>query len=690
MRHWSNTNASKILNKYQIFAIAFIFCLGAFSCGERSEDKQSQPAVEKLFEQGENPSASPIYREASIDSAYSIFSKEGNDSITRFFYRRATVAYYDLDLYDKSLHASHKVYDMGYDAKDTLTMAKASYFSGISHSEKNHNDSAFFYYNQAEKLYIDIKDRSLLGEIGLSKAYIYYDIGEFVQCESEAIKALRLLEEKQSTIDIYKCNNLIASALLGQSNYPEAIKYYRKALDQLENLRREGYPEDVISNFRASSYNNLGHVYVKEQDYPDAIEIYREALSKDDIKAVAPSLYAKLLNNLAYAKFRSGNYAGLPEMFYSSLRVRDSIKDQQGIVASHINLGEYYAGKDNMALAISHLKKAYNDARKIGSNDDILNSSKILSEIDKKDGAFYAEQYIDLNERMQNAAKANREKFARIEYETDKLQDEKEALAKKNSYIIGISLIVLLFVAAIFMIYYLNSRNKELLLIQEQQKANEEIYQLMFEQQSNIESARSEEKNRIAMELHDGILNNIYAVRLNLEFINKKSDEESIVKRKEYIKELQTVESEIRAVSHDLSRNDIFSQGQDFGAMLHYMITTQKNNFNTGFDAEIDPSINWETINNTCKINIYRIVQESLQNINKYSQALNAGVEILKKDDNLSIIVTDDGIGFDPEKAKGGIGLRNLRKRADDLKGTLNITSQSGKGASVEIVFPLA
>jgi len=690
LRHRSNTCASKILYRHLSYTIAILFCLAIFSCGHPAKDEESQNAIEKLFERGENSALSHKQREASIDSAFNIFSKFENDSVTRFFYRRATVAYYDLDLYNKSLSTSHKVFDMGVDSKDSLTMAKASYFLGISHSEKNHNDSAFFYYAQAEKLYIEINDKDLLGEIGLSKAYIYYDIGEYVQCESQAIKALRLLEEKGSTIDLHKCNNLIGSALLGQNNFPEAIKYYRNALRQLDDLAKEGYPEETISNLRASCYNNLGHVYVKERDYAAAIKIYREALASDQIKSTLPALYAKLQSNLAYAQFRSGNYSGLPQMFYNSLKIREGIKDKQGIVASHINLGEYYASKNNMALAVSHLKRAYNDAKQIGSNDEILTSSKLLSEIDKKDGAFYAEQYISVNEKMQNAIKANREKFARFEYETDKLLDEKEALARKNTYIIGASIIILLFVAAIFIIYYLNSRNKELLMIQEQQKANEEIYQLMFEQRSNIESARTEEKTRIAMELHDGILNNIYAVRLNLEFINKKADEASVMKRKEYIKELQNVESEIRAVSHDLSRNDIFIQGQDFGTILRFMITSQKNNFYTVFDAEIDPTIDWEAINNTYKVNIYRIIQESLQNINKYSQAQHAGVEIIQKENDLTIVVTDNGIGFDPEKAKGGIGLKNLRKRADALKGILNINSQIGKGSVIEVVFPLA
>ncbi|AWH86820.1 hypothetical protein HYN59_17645 [Flavobacterium album] len=678
------------MNKYLLYILIPALCLTFFSCEKSSGGKsKSQNTIEKLFDEGENTNTDQKVRESRIDSAYTLFSNNDNDSITRFFYRRATVAYYDLNKYDKSLRTSHKVYDMGTEAKDSVTMAKASYFSGLSHSEKGNNDSAFYYYGQAERLFLDINDSSLLGEIGLYKAYIYYNIGEYVQCESQAIKALRLLEAKNSTIDIYKCNNLIGSALLGEGNFTEAIKYYRAALGLLENLRKEGYPDNIISNYKAYCYNNMGRVYIKQKDYDDAIRIYEEAFPEIDQRIIEPALYAMMINNLAYVRFKSGNNAGLPDMFYRSLHIRDSIGDRSGVVASNLSLGEYFASRRDTARAIMYLKFAYDGARKIKSTDDILTTTKMLSDIDRKDGPFYADQYIQVSEALQETAKANRGKFARIEYETDKLQNEKEALDRKNNYIMGASVIVLLFVAAIFIIYYLNSRNKELLLIQEQQKASEEIYQLMFEQQSNIESARTEEKTRIAMELHDGILNNIYAVRLNLEFINKKADEESVIKRKEYIKELQNVESEIRAVSHDLSRNDIFNQGQDFGTILKFMITSQKNNFNTGFDAEIDPTIDWDAMNNTFKINIYRIVQEALQNINKYSQAENAGVEIMQQGNNLNILVTDDGIGFEPEKAKGGIGLRNLRKRADSLKGILNITSQPGKGASIEVIFPL-
>ncbi|AXG73046.1 hypothetical protein DVK85_01865 [Flavobacterium arcticum] len=629
-------------------------------------------------------------RQKYVDSAYSkLQSSNLNDSVARYLYTRTIAAYYNLDLYDKSLSVSKDVLRMATEANDTLGMANTMYRIGYTYYTKANNDTAFYYYDQAEKLYLNLNEPGTLGEIILYKAYIYYSIGEYLLCEVEAVKALELLKKDNKTVHIYNCHNLIAAALEEQSDTEEALRYYNDALKYLDNFKNEGYSDASIELYKASCYNNMGGVYVEEKNYKKAISIYNDALKINDLKNRTTSLYAKLLNNLAYAKFKAGDDFMLPELFYESLHIRDSINNQSGIVASNIHLGEYFASKQDTVQALKYLNAAYSTAKDIKSHFDILNSLKLLAELDKDQSLYYSNRYITVNDSLQTKARANREKYARIEYETNKLQDEKEALVKKNSFIIGVSAIVLLFVAAIFIIYYLNSKNKELLLVQEQQKANEEVYHLMNEQQTKIDIARKDEKNRIAMELHDGILNNIYAVRLNLEFINKKSDDESILKRKEFIKELQTVETEIRAVSHDLNKNAMLQQEKSFESILEYMISSQKNSFNTIFEPEIARNIDWDSLSNILKVNIYRVIQEALQNINKYSKADYAKVTVNKDRDNIVIIVTDNGVGFDTQSTKGGIGLKNLNKRALALNGNIEITSQPGDGSIIKVTFPI-
>ncbi len=677
--------------KRQLLYTFTAILLFSVSC-KRSTPKGDEPAsrIDSLVSLSKDVTIDAAERAAFTDTLYYGVKDNTNDSLTRYYLREAAVGYYYLNMYDKSIRVSKKVYDLAKKAKDTVTMGKALHFSAVSYYESSNNDSAFHFYSAAEKLYAKYKspDPREVGEVIMYKAYIYYDAGEYVLCEAEAFKALKLLRIANKPTDLFNCYNLIASALDGQDNNQESIRYYRMAFDILDRYKEENFTEDQISLYKASCYNNMGMVYVKMQQYKKAIDIYRQALNLPDLKT-GPKFYAKLLNNLASAKYKSGDDSGVQALFYKSLAIRDSLKNDQGIVASNVSLGEYFLYKKDTAKAIKYLSLAYRKAKTINSNADVLSSLKMLSAIDKVNNDYYIKRYVTVNDSLQKIAENTRNKFARIEYDTERITDEKEALAKKNSFIIGVSLIVVLFIAAIFIIYYLNSKNKELLLVQEQQKANEEIYELMFEQQGKVESARTEEKSRIAMELHDGILNNIYAVRLNLEFINKKADEDSVLKRKEYIKELQVIESEIRGVSHDLNRNALFNQEQSFENMLSFMITSQKNNFDTEFESEIDHTIDLENMSNVRKVNVYRIIQEALQNINKYSDAKNARVSIKLRDGNVVISVADDGVGFVPEKAKGGIGLKNLKKRADALNGTLQINSQPGHGSVVEVSFPL-
>lgn len=662
--------------------------LSFISCEKKAKLQSSSGRITQLLEKAQQNSDNVKLSQKFVDSAYTELESQKNDSLTRFLYRKTTAAYYNLGLYGKSKKSSRKIYSLSVDANDSASIARAMYYAADSYYGMAKNDSAYHFYNQAEKLYGQLNDLGTLGEIILYKAYIFYDAGEYVLCEAEAIKALRLLEKEDKTIHIYNCNNLIATALDGQNNNDEALKYFDMALRQLEKLRNEGYPEETIIYYAASCYNNMGLVYVKKNQYTDAIRLFNDALAYKDINSQYPALYAKALNNLAYAKFKAGDNSGLPQLFLKSLTLREELKNKSGIVASKIYLGEYYAAQKDTAKAINYLKQTYKEATEIKSSFDILNSLRLLSLIDKEKSSYYSGRYVKVNDSLIDNSKKNRDKFARIEYETDKLEIEKQKLAETNTQIIVVSTVALLLIAAMFMIYYLNARNKKLLLIQEQQRANEEIYQLMFDQQHKVDEARSEEKNRIAMELHDGILNNIYAVRLNLEFINKKADDESVNKRREFIRELQNVESEIRGVSHDLSRNSIFQTERSFKTLLEFMVSSQKNSDNTFFETDIAPTIEWDEYGNVVKANIYRIIQEAIQNINKYSKAKHAKVTIAENNSSIIVTATDDGVGFNPDKAKSGIGLKNLRKRAAVLGGILDIKSAKGEGTSITVVFP--
>lgn len=203
-----------------------------------------------------------------------------------------------------------------------------------------------------------------------------------------------------------------------------------------------------------------------------------------------------------------------------------------------------------------------------------------------------------------------------------------------------------------------------------------------------IEENRVKEKKRIAQELHDGILGRMFGVRLNLDSLNKLNDEEAVNGRCSYLNELKNIEQDIREISHDLSKEKS-SLINNFVAIIHNLLDEQQASFEAEVKFSFDDSIGWDFVDNTTKINLYRILQESLQNINKYATAKTIKIEFKNESGNIILKIIDDGIGFEVNKRKKGIGLQNIISRVKECDGVFEINSKKEIGTSVIITVPI-
>jgi len=233
------------------------------------------------------------------------------------------------------------------------------------------------------------------------------------------------------------------------------------------------------------------------------------------------------------------------------------------------------------------------------------------------------------------------------------------------------------------------AKSRELLLRQAQQRANEDIYRLIISQQNKLEEGRVLEKNRIAKELHDGVLGRLFGLRLNLDGLNHRNDEDAIHERIRCLEELKNIEQDLREISHELSREK-YVLVNNFVAIVNNLLDEQAKINPAKLNAVIGENIDWDQLNNTTKINLYRILQESLQNINKYANAKTIKVEFRKdKKGNLVLNITDDGDGFEVDKKSKGIGLKNIVTRTHESNGIIEIKSAPGKGTRISITVPL-
>ena len=227
-------------------------------------------------------------------------------------------------------------------------------------------------------------------------------------------------------------------------------------------------------------------------------------------------------------------------------------------------------------------------------------------------------------------------------------------------------------------------KQRELLLVQEQQKANEQVYSLLINQQTQMDEIKAQEQKRISQELHDGVLGKLFGARMNLDFINSQQSEEIKKEKQKYIHEIIEVERQIRQISHELN-DDKRAIISNFQLLLDKFVEEQETLLGFKIEYLIANKIPWDVISAEEKINLYRIIQESFQNIIKYAKAKSVTFSLNCENNKLKISILDDGIGFDLKRASKGIGIKNMKDRAMLIKADFNIESEPFKGTRTQI-----
>jgi PAS domain S-box-containing protein len=222
-----------------------------------------------------------------------------------------------------------------------------------------------------------------------------------------------------------------------------------------------------------------------------------------------------------------------------------------------------------------------------------------------------------------------------------------------------------------------------------QKKAEQEINKLKLLQQNQLLNAifqtQEAERIRIGEALHNGVGQLLYAIKLKLEALNRKEDEEAVSAINNI---LQEAISETRNISFDLVPTVL----KDFGLETALRDLIARNDPGR-IDLKFTLSGNKKRFSEDLEVGIYRVVQELLNNLIRHSNAEKATLALKFRPGYLSLQLKDNGIGFDVDKvlSKGkGFGLRNIRSRIQLFNGELKITSDKNKGTTISIMLPLS
>ena len=623
-------------------------------------------------------------RKMFLLKAYNSVNKHPNSS--EYPKKLSEIAYQYLILKDTVLYGkiNGEARYLALRLKDTFALADTHWNDANLFKGLEIYDSAYYHYNTAYKYFESIEEDNYAAKMLFGMAFIKGRYKDYTGSESLIIKAISKYKNLKKYKSLYASYNHLALIQRDIEEYDMSLYYHDIAMQYLNKIKSRDN-----KRYLQASLNNIGLVYMDKGEYRIALDNFNKVLDDDSLRIRNIGQYARVLDNRAYCKFLNNDTLGIKGDFYESLKLREDLNNKNGIIICKLHLSEYYSFKGDTVQAIKYADDAKVMAKDVKNSRDYLASLAILSKLDYKDASEHLRNYISFNDSILDTERKALNKFARIAYETDEYIEENKHLSEQKKWLLVIAFGVLLTLSLIYYIIIQRARNKNLLLEAEQQKANEEVYQLTIKQQLELEEEKRKERNRISQDLHDAILGNLFGIRMRLDFLKLKMNETIVKEYNQLLDKLQNAENDIRTVSHELN-SDETSSSSNFKALLNQLLEDKSRLGNFDYELVMDESIDWRHIDEVVKVNLYRILQETLQNIIKHAGGEHISVHLnLKDEDWLEMKVKDNGRGFNPLKAKYGIGIKNMKSRIKKLGGSITINSSINHGTDLKIKIPI-
>ncbi len=502
---------------------------------------------------------------------------------------------------------------------------------------------------------------------GLSKLSIAYNLqGDFEKNTASSLQAIQIFEDLDSLSQLASIYGLYGYQLR-KRDLGKARQYMRRGIrlaEQIEALRS-----------LAGMYDNYGVICEQQENFDSAMVYYRKSLDiKYELKDSVGIPFS--LNNIAGIYALQGNYDKAFEYLESSDEYRKQEEGDFGRTFNLVLYGEIYALMDQPDSSLRYLEDCLRNAMENNYKDLIQYCYLKISELyetkhDFKKALKNHKKYVAYKDSILNIS--TNEKIARLEiaYETEKkdrqIAEKEMALRQKSSQLIlAVSFIAVLiaFSVGLFRLHTLkrNNMRKELEL-----------------KSSELKNKMSDEKLRIARELHDNIgshLTFMISSLDNLTYQASNRDNDTLYR-------LSTFG---RNTLREL-RNSIWAMKQTDGSLDKLVLRLnefkrQLPDNNHGPAIEIFNRIRQPVkLNSLQMLNLYRVAQEAIQNAVKHARASLVQIIFEKSAFGFLMRISDDGKGFDIDTVDKGEGLKNIIYRCKKARGEGRIVN--GKNGTV-------
>ncbi|MBC7557099.1 MAG: tetratricopeptide repeat protein [Chryseobacterium sp.] len=465
-------------------------------------------------------------------------------------------------------------------------------------------------------------------------------------------------------------------------NMPKALFYMQKA----KLIAEENHLQKPL----LSIYDNYGVLKEMQKQYDSAFNFYGKSLAiKESIKDSIGIPYS--LNNMAGIYVFKKQFTNAKLLADKALRIRELKKDENGITESYICLGDLYLAQNDFKTSISYFEKSLEKAKKYNFAALIGYSYQKLSEnyegLKNSDEALkYYKLYSEYKDGLLN--KETNSKIAELEvkFETNKkekqlLQEQIETKKTRNKLIAVSSLAFFLGLIG-FLIY----RQQKLKNTQQAQEFQLKTAISQIETQNQLH----EQRLSISRDLHDNIgaqLTFVISSIDNLKFGNKITDSKINNQLNKISDFTKSTIIELRDTIWAMNSPE-FSVDDFYARLVNFIEKAKSSKDDITFKFHISEDLRDVKFSSLIGINLYRTIQEAINNAIKYSEAKNITLHVFKENDQIKIEIKDDGKGFDTETTELGNGLYNMKKRMEEVDGFCEIKSTMNKGTSITILLP--
>ncbi|HLP65581.1 sensor histidine kinase [Flavobacterium sp.] len=578
-------------------------------------------------------------------------------------------------------------------------------------------DEALSLLKKAEKKALESNDDELIALTLNNRAIIIRINGKFLESKKLSLSVLNKAKEELTKASIY---NNIGACNRSLGLYKESISYYLKALKVYEakkDIKRQ-----------ATVDNNIGMVFSSLEQFDKAKTYHKKSMQLfiqiNDKKGLSESY-----NNLAIALANQDSLAQSMVYFRKSLKIEEVLKDQKGIAESLNNVGtvHYYLGVNDSALyyfeksaeierqlknfsgaseSYNSIAQVYLEMKQYPKAKKFIDSAYALSQKTKvvdvtltalDNYKIYYEgigdfaeankkmtEFYKLKDSVKEVAKIKDINELETKYQTakkEKLIAEKEAESKrKSTWIIVISILSLFSILIGFLIY----RQQKLKNKQQEQEFQLKTAIAQIETQNQLQ----EQRLAISRDLHDNIgaqLTFVISSVDNLKYGNQISDNRVVNQLTKISDFTKSTIIELRDTIWAMNNNE-FSFDDLRSRIFNFIEKAKSAKEDIVFKFNVDETLKEMKFSSIIGINLYRTIQEAVNNAVKYSEAKEIEVSVNRQNETVIIEVKDNGKGFDMETVDFGNGLNNMRKRIEEIGGKITISSNS-KGTVIEIVI---